>query len=175
MAENEYGTSFLNFDRYALNYKSPLNADGTDLNYTPIQPNAINTAATAPQQQMTANAIAGGAQALGGIAQGVMGMVDNNAARNEARDIAEMNRKDQLKQQNIENTFRRKQMEQEQQAFELKKQIDIYNQKFTIWQNEFQRNLQNNIKSVQAAEDIFNTYKSSDEKTRKAMMASFGQ
>ena len=106
----------------------------------------------------------------GSIISGVMQKKDNENARNEARELANIAREDTLKQQNIELSFRKKQIEQEEQQMQLQQMKETINQRFSIWQNKFQRELQNINKARQAAVEFKQKYMQLDEEKRQQIV-----
>lgn len=106
----------------------------------------------------------------GAIVGGVLQKKDNENARNEARELANITREDTLKQQNIELSFRKKQIEQEEQQMQLQQTKETINQRFSIWQNKFQRELQNINKARQAAVEFKQKYMQLDEEKRQQLI-----
>lgn len=106
----------------------------------------------------------------GAVVGGILKKKDNENARNEARELANIAREDTLKQQNIELSFRKKQIEQEEQQMQLQQMIETINQKFSIWQNKFQRELQNINKARQAAVEFKQKYMQLDEEKRQQIV-----
>ena len=105
----------------------------------------------------------------GSIISGVV-QKDNENARNEARELANIAREDTLKQQNIELSFRKKQIEQEEQQMQLQQMKETINRRFSIWQNKFQRELQNINKARQAAVEFKQKYMQLDEEKRQQIV-----
>ena len=115
--------------------------------------------------------IAGAASDLtGAVVGGILQKKDNENARNEARKLANITREDTLKQQNIELSFRKKQIEQEEQQMQLQQMKETINQRFSIWQNKFQRELQNINKARQAAVEFKQKYMQLDEEKRQQIV-----
>ena len=106
----------------------------------------------------------------GAVVGGILQKKDNENARNEARELANITREDTLKQQNIELSFRKKQIEQEEQQMQLQQMREAINQKFSIWQNKFQRELQNINKARQAAVEFKQKYMQLDEEKRQQIV-----
>lgn len=106
----------------------------------------------------------------GAVVGGILEKKDNENARNEARELANIAREDTLKQQNIELSFRKKQIEQEEQQMQLQQIRETINQKFSIWQNKFQRELQNINKARQAAVEFKQKYMQLDEEKRQQIV-----
>jgi RNase H-fold protein (predicted Holliday junction resolvase) len=106
----------------------------------------------------------------GSIISGVVQKKDNENARNEARELANITREDTLKQQNIELSFRKKQIEQEEQQMQLQQMRETINQRFSIWRNKFQRELQNINKARQAAVEFKQKYMQLDEEKRQQIV-----
>ena len=106
----------------------------------------------------------------GAIVGGILQKKDNENARNEARELANIAREDTLKQQNIELSFRKKQIEQEEQQMQLQQMKETINQRFSIWQNKFQRELQNINKARQAAVEFKQKYMQLDEEKRQQIV-----
>lgn len=106
----------------------------------------------------------------GAVAGGVLQKKDNENARNEARELANITREDTLKQQNIELSFRKKQIEQEEQQMQLQQTAETINQRFSIWQNKFKRELQNINKARQAAVEFKQKYMQLDEEKRQQIV-----
>jgi hypothetical protein len=139
----------------------------------PAQPPAGKYGATPAEQQMGANVGSAAGSIAGSVLQGTMQMADNDAARKEARGLAGEARKDQLKQENIEYNFHKRQQEQAERQLAIQKQVETYNTKFGIWQNTFKREMENWQGAMKSAETVLNEYEQSDEKTRQAMMKMF--
>jgi hypothetical protein len=106
----------------------------------------------------------------GAVVSGILEKKDNENARNEARELANIAREDTLKQQNIELSFRKKQIEQEEQQMRLQQMKETINQRFSIWRNKFQRELQNINKARQAAVEFKQKYMQLDEEKRQQMV-----
>lgn len=106
----------------------------------------------------------------GAIVGGILQKKDNENARNEARELANIAREDTLKQQNIELSFRKKQIEQEEQQMQLQQMRETINQRFSIWRNKFQRELQNINKARQAAVEFKQKYMQLDEEKRQQIV-----
>jgi hypothetical protein len=106
----------------------------------------------------------------GAIVGGILEKKDNENARNEARELANITREDTLKQQNIELSFRKKQIEQEEQQMQLQQMRETINQRFSIWRNKFQRELQNINKARQAAVEFKQKYMQLDEEKRQQIV-----
>ncbi len=119
---------------------------------------------------MISGAIDAAGKITGAIAGGILQKKDNENARNEARELANITREDTLKQQNIELSFRKKQIEQEEQQMQLQQMREAINQKFSIWQNKFQRELQNINKARQAAVEFKQKYMQLDEEKRQQIV-----
>lgn len=107
------------------------------------------------------------------ILTGVMQKKDNERARNEARELAEITRQDTLKQQNIDIAFRKKQQEQEEQQFQLQQRADSFNQRLAIWQNKFRQAYENINKARTAADEMWNLYNQTDENKRSELLRGF--
>ena len=106
----------------------------------------------------------------GAVVGGILEKKDNENARNEARELANIAREDTLKQQNIELSFRKKQIEQEEQQMRLQQMRETINQRFSIWRNKFQRELQNINKARQAAVEFKQKYMQLDEEKRQQIV-----
>jgi len=119
---------------------------------------------------MISGAIDAAGKITGAIAGGILQKKDNENARNEARELANITREDTLKQQNIELSFRKKQIEQEEQQMQLQQMREAINQKFSIWRNKFQRELQNINKARQAAIEFKQKYMQLDEEKRQQIV-----
>ena len=119
---------------------------------------------------MISEAVDAAGKITGAIAGGILQKKDNENARKEARELANITREDTLKQQNIELSFRKKQIEQEEQQMQLQQMREAINQKFSIWQNKFQRELQNINKARQAAVEFKQKYMQLDEEKRQQIV-----
>lgn len=119
---------------------------------------------------MISQAAGAAADLTGAVVGGILQKKDNENARNEARELANITREDTLKQQNIELSFRKKQIEQEEQQMRLQQMRETINQKFSIWQNKFQRELQNINKARQAAVEFKQKYMQLDEEKRQQIV-----
>ncbi len=119
---------------------------------------------------MISGAIDAAGDLTGAIVGGILQKKDNENARKEARELANITREDTLKQQNIELSFRKKQIEQEEQQMQLQQMREAINQKFSIWRNKFQRELQNINKARQAAIEFKQKYMQLDEEKRQQIV-----
>jgi len=135
--------------------------DGPD-NYV----NGMNSA----KAGMISQAASAAGSLTGAIVGGILQKKDNENARNEARELANITREDTLKQQNIELSFRKKQIEQEEQQMQLQQMAETINQRFSIWRNKFQRELQNINKARQAAVEFKQKYMQLDEEKRQQIV-----
>ena len=136
----------------------------------PLQPKPLKSKVNSSQVG-TAMQIGSAVGDLGGsIISGVMQKKENDAARTEARELANITREDTLKQQNIELSFRKKQIEQEEQQMRLQQMRETINRKFSIWQNKFQIELQNINKARQAAVEFKQKYMQLDEEKRQQIV-----
>jgi len=135
--------------------------DGPD-NYV----NGMNSA----KAGMISQAASATGSLTGAIVGGILQKKDNENARNEARELANITREDTLKQQNIELSFRKKQIEQEEQQMQLQQMAETINQRFSIWRNKFQRELQNINKARQAAVEFKQKYMQLDEEKRQQIV-----
>jgi len=135
--------------------------DGPD-NYV----NGMNSA----KAGMISQAASATGSLTGAIVGGILQKKDNENVRNEARELANITREDTLKQQNIELSFRKKQIEQEEQQMQLQQMAETINQRFSIWRNKFQRELQNINKARQAAVEFKQKYMQLDEEKRQQIV-----
>jgi len=135
--------------------------DGPD-NYV----NGMNSA----KAGMISQAASAAGSLTGAIVGGILQKKDNENVRNEARELANITREDTLKQQNIELSFRKKQIEQEEQQMQLQQMAETINQRFSIWRNKFQRELQNINKARQAAVEFKQKYMQLDEEKRQQIV-----
>lgn len=137
----------------------------------PTQPSQPKSSSDYTAALSTAGSIAQSSKDIGvNIITGIMQKRDNDAARKEARELADITRQDQLKQQNIELSFRKKQIEQEEQQMQLQQTKDAINQRFSIWQNKFQKEIQNMNKARESAIEFKQRYSQLDEEKRQMLI-----
>lgn len=136
----------------------------------PLQPKPQKSKMNSAQAGMISEAAGAAGGLIGATVGGILQKKDNENARNEARELANITREDTLKQQNIELSFRKKQIEQEEQQMRLQQMKETINQKFSIWQNKFQRELQNINKARQAAVEFKQKYMQLDEEKRQQIV-----
>lgn len=107
-----------------------------------------------------------GAGAVGNIAASYIGgklnQKENEKARIEARQIAEMNRADTLKQQGIENAFSDRVYKNEEKEFVLKKIEDKFNLKINRAIMTLKNNIDNRNKLMSMADNFANIMKTTN-------------
>ena len=114
------------------------------------------------QLGMIYEGVKGTADLAAGIIGGVLDKKDNEQARQEARQLAEINRQDQLKQDKIDLAFRKRQQDQEEQQFKIQKRIQMYDQKFNVWETAFRKALANQQKAQEAAMKLLDMQRSNN-------------
>lgn len=142
------------------NIKSNYNKELTNpLGSTPPSPSPKLDSA---QLGMIYEGVKGTADLAAGIIGGVLDKKDNEQARQEARQLAEINRQDQLKQDKIDLAFRKRQQDQEEQQFKIQKRIQMYDQKFNVWETAFRKALANQQKAQEAAMKLLDMQRSNN-------------
>lgn len=91
----------------------------------------VDTGLNSAQQQEMTGALGTAAQVGSSVIQGVYQYNQNEAARAEARSIADQNRNDTLKQQAVNNAQRSKIQELEEKQFQQKQKRDSFNLKLS--------------------------------------------
>lgn len=129
-----------------------------DLSVSGRNTNAPNIA----QTQMVGSAIGAGADVAGGIIQSVFQNAESEKNRKEARELANINREDTLKQENEEYKLQKQAQDQEERKFAIEKT----QQQFTLRYNRFMTRIKNAIDAQQkitgAAQKLFNTMQTTD-------------
>ena len=67
---------------------------------------------------------------------------ENEAARRESREWADTQRQDNLEQQDVDNRYRKRMFEQEQQAFALKQKKEQFDMRHRRWLDMFKKQLE---------------------------------
>lgn len=129
-------------------YQPPKSNNGGIFTQTPeVSPTGDTSKGLNPaQQQGVSNAIGTAAQLGSSVIAGVSQYNQGEKARQEARDIANQNRIDTLKQQSVTNAQQTRARELEEKQFALKKKKDDFNLKIDM----FIRNVSNDIKNKQS-------------------------
>lgn len=90
-------------------------------------------------QQMIGQGISDTGEIFATVGMGLLQKKDNERARAEARRISDLQRSDDLEQQQIENTFRSRSHRQDERAFETRVRKDKFDIKFQKWMEAFKQ------------------------------------
>jgi len=108
---------------------------------------------------MQGKAVDAGSQMVSAGIQGAFQAADNNAARQESRQMADLQRTDDMQQAGVDNKFRTKEVEQQERSFQLKKKKDEFDLRHRRWLDDFKAQLETDKNFMSIVQNIDDTFK----------------
>lgn len=138
-----------------------------------ISSGRLHTRSNPAQSQMAADGISAGANILASSIQAGAQSSALNTARTEARQLADVSRNDDLRQQNIDNGLKKKVVEQEAKSFAIKKKQEDFNLRHNRWLDDFNKAMENQSKLADSANKLFGMA-SNNEQIKDFLIKTYG-